>query len=99
MGKNNRCCIFMSKFLTDSRIGISYDPTIRLYTIFIPTSGSYQMIYNCPWCGYKLPYNLIDKYEEILKKEYHIDNPYDRDQEKHIPKEFQSDEWWKKRNF
>ena len=99
MKKNKYCCVFMSKFLKDSRVGIYYDPTIRLYTIFIPTSGSYQGIYNCPWCGHKLPYNLIDTYEETLKREYNIDDLYSRDQEKLIPEEFKTDEWWKNRNL
>jgi len=93
------CCIFMHKFVNDSRVGVYYNQVFRDYTVFIPSSGSLQGIYNCPWCGSKLPYCLDDKYCEVLKKEYNIDDPYDTEQEKLIPEEFKSDEWWKKRNF
>jgi len=89
----------MDKFLEDSRVGVYYNPTIRRYAIFVVSSGSYQGINNCPWCGFKFPYSLVDKYSEVLKEEYNINDPYDREQEKLIPEEFNSDEWWKKRNL
>jgi len=89
----------MATFLKDSRVGVYYDPILRFYSIFIPSSGSYQKISFCPWCGNLLSPDLIEKYEEILKKEYNIDDPYDDEQMEKVPEEFKSDEWWKKRNL
>ena len=91
--------MLMEKFATDSRIGTYYSPIFRDYTINLISSSAAQSIYHCPWCGSKLPYCLDNKYEEILKKEYGIDDPYNRKQKKLIPEEFKSDKWWKKRNL
>ena len=51
----------------------------------------------CPWCGFKLPTSLRDEWFHILRTEYGLDNPCD--DKRKIPKEFKSDEWWKKRKL
>ena len=93
------CCMLMSKFTQDARIGVHYSPIFRDYTINLIGSCAVQTIYHCPWCGAKLPYCLDEKYYEVLEKEYGINNPCNEKQEKLIPEEFKSDTWWKKRNL
>ena len=53
----------------------------------------------CPFCGTKLPLDLVTERSEILEKEYCITDPYDTKQKKLIPSEFKTDEWWKKRGL
>ncbi len=55
-------------------------------------------IFYCPWCGTKLPKSLPDEWDDILEKEYGIEDPTDSDREK-VPAEFWTDEWWKKRGL
>lgn len=95
--KTKHCCQLMEKFVDDPRVEIYYYPSDRGYYI-ITSSGSLQLICNCPFCGKTLPRNLIDEREKVIKKELKID-PYDLEQEKLIPEEFNSDKWWKKRGL
>ena len=92
------CCELMSKFLLDPRIEIYYFKKFRGYYLGT-TSGAYQTIFYCPFCSTKLPPNLMDKYYNIIEKEYKIDDPHDTEQEKLVPEEFKTDQWWKKRNL
>lgn len=95
----DHCCELIAKFSKDKSIGINYSYIYREYRLDFLFSSAQQGIYFCPFCGTKLPYNLVDKYSEILEKEFKIDNPYDENQKKRIPDEFESDTWWKKRGF
>jgi len=97
--KNNHCCELMMKFVNDPKIGIEYNSKYREYSIDLIYMSSRQGIQNCPFCGQKLPLSLRDNYFEILQKEYNLDNPHHESQLKLIPKEFTSDEWWKKRGL
>ena len=89
-------------FFLDSRCKdtiVVYYPRAREYIIFYSKkSGCY--IQYCPWCGRELPKELADQWYDILEKEYGlIDvNPGDY-HDKRIPKEFWTDEWWKKRGL
>lgn len=58
-------------------------------------SGWTPMDY-CPFCGAKLPERLDGKLTEILQKEYGLASWKDY---KKAPKEFHSDEWWRKRGL
>lgn len=52
----------------------------------------------CGNCGTKLPYSLRDTWFATLKQEYGLEDPLDTDKQD-IPKEFLTDEWWKKRGL
>ena len=97
--KEKHCCQLMDKFIDDSRVGISYSKVFREYYIDLLSELPKQCVFYCPFCGHKLPQGLRDEYFEILEKEYDIDNYWDEEQEKNIPEEFKTDEWWKKRGF
>lgn len=95
--KTKHCCQLMAKFVDDPRVEIYYYPEIRAYYL-ITSSGAFQLIYNCPFCGCDQPKELKEEWAKAIKKECKID-PYDREQESKVPKEFKSDEWWKKRGL
>jgi len=95
---SEHCCKLMSIFIEDPRVSVYYSKRFREYSIKT-TSGAYQMISFCPFCGKKLPPGLRDKLFDILEEKYGIDSPFDSEQEQRIPEEFNSDKWWKKRNL
>ena len=104
--KTIHCCSLMDLFLDDPNIPILYSPMYREYAIPLlykaRTKGkitALQGIMYCPWCNTKLSDSVRDKWFEVLEKEYNFDDPYDREQEKLIPADFKTDEWWKKRNL
>lgn len=98
--KHNHCCMTMTECAHDPRIAVKYSPKYREYYIPLKKSNSIQTLLFCPWCGKELPKDLRDEYDEILEKEYNI-NIDDVVMEKkiRIPKEFKTDEWWKKRGL
>lgn len=78
-------------------INFIYFPDTRDYAIPYKArrGGGHQLIHFCPWCGSNLPETLGSKMMEILRCEYGI-KTYER---KDLPKEFRTDEWWKKRGL
>jgi hypothetical protein len=52
----------------------------------------------CMFCGKKLPISVRNEWYDLLEDEYGLENP-DEEDEKFIPKEFLTDEWWKKRTL
>lgn len=96
----------MQLWLQDSDCPLTYDASIRHYTISMPRSAAkenevwpcYKVNY-CPYCGTHLPNDLVEKWMNVLEKEYKIDDPYDDEQKKLIPQEFKTDLWWKRRGF
>lgn len=83
---------------------VTYDQSWRTYTIsfvYYDSDAASDMaceIHYCPWCGYKLPNELTDKWFEVLKEEYGIEDPSEEDKDR-VPEEFRTDEWWKKRGL
>lgn len=89
----------MSDCVNDQRVQIGYNPVTKDY--FIPLLHnckitSLQCLFYCPWCSKKLPTGLRF---EVLEKEYGLDDPDSKEQKLLIPKEFETDEWWKKRGL
>jgi hypothetical protein len=74
-----------------------YHPCFRRYGVKVPErlGGGTITIFHCPWCGAKLPENLGDKWFEEVEKALGTDDFEPRN----APKEFKSDEWWKKRGL
>ena len=79
---------------------LEYDPKVRSYLFFLRNDpdGTHQEFNFCPWCAQKLPEDLNEKWEEILKSEHFLEEPCDVEESK-LPKDFQTDEWWKKRGL
>lgn len=103
---NNFCCERMKLAVEDIDCPLDYIPKVRYYRMSAPKSllkknevwVGYRVDF-CPYCGTKLPADLANERLEILEQEYGIDNPNDPKQKKRIPKEFMTDEWWKKRGL
>ncbi len=100
------CCPTMNEHLDpetkDSGELIEYDSSVRKYSFVLHEDGKdygiRQRVIYCPWCGKKLPKDLLDEIEEALEKEYGIGQK-DLNNDELIPPEFRTDEWWKKRGL
>jgi len=112
--KDIHCCKLMNFLIEEKKVAIFYNPIFREFSIGLGLyPGHKQAIYACPWCGFEFPKSLIDKYFEILQKEYNIchiyrlnkyvdcskDEEYGEEKVVALPEEFKSDEWWKKRSL
>ena len=96
------CCSIMTDYICreDKNSIIQYDSSTRLYTLKLIdiSHGTHQIIKYCPWCGKKLPKELDEEWSNILEREYGIKEPgWKKPNE--LPKEFWTDEWWKKRGL
>ena len=104
--KNQYCCAAMKFWLRDPDCPLKYDAATRYYDMSAPVSlvkknvvWPCYVVNFCPYCGTKLPSDLVEERMEVLEREYGIDDPYDPKQKKLIPKEFKTDKWWKKRGL
>lgn len=88
--------------LHDERVQLFYSPITRRYFIKLISDGNvvaHQNFMHCPFCGKELPPSLTKKYYDILEKEFGIDVRDIDDEIAILPKDFESDEWWKKRGL
>jgi len=94
------CCEYMARVLQEKKVNIGYGPCYREYFVSHKNSSTDgNLLLYCPWCAKKLPNSVRDEWFEILEKEYGLDDPWGFEQEKLIPEEFTTDEWWKKRGL
>ncbi len=93
------CCSLMDASLDDHRVQIFYSPQMLEYYIPLKNHPAVQCIFCCPWCGKELPTSLRENLYDVLEKEYNIEPDSDFEKTKGLPKEFLSDEWWKKRGL
>lgn len=90
----------MDQFLDDEQVPVRYSPKVREYSLPLNNKrGVSQGFDYCPWCGTKLPDSLRQEYFSILREEYSVEDPLDPRDKHKIPKEFENDEWWKKRGL
>lgn len=94
--KGPYCCFFMDVQLGKEAAFLYYDSQYREYGINHPNGGF--LIDYCMFCGKKLPISVRDEWFDILEKEYGLEEPLHEDKKK-VPKEFWTDEWWKKRGL
>ena len=96
--KGPHCCLTMDRGLVSDTNVLAYSPDFREYGIKIPKTTGYIGIDYCMFCGKKLPIPLRHEWFDILEKEYGLERPCTGDKKK-VPKEFLTDEWWKKRGL
>lgn len=96
--KGPHCCMTMHYGLLSDKNVLCYNPKYREYGVKIPKTDRYAEMQYCICCGKQLPLSLRIQWAEYLKKEYGLTAPMNQDK-KNIPKEFLSDEWWKKRHI
>ena len=94
------CCENMTDVLLENRLYIGYNPKFREY--FVNRKDDKMIVFGliyCPWCAKKLPISVRSQWFEALEKEYGLDDPWSDEQDKLLPEEFKTDEWWKKRGL
>ena len=98
--KERFCCESMDSCINDEEWVIEYLPVSRSYLLSCRDHFTLLMKY-CLFCGTKLPKDLSDELHDILVEELGIESPDYRDFEndKRVPDEFKTDEWWKKRGL
>lgn len=98
--KNNTiyCCEEMEYDLFNKKGLLTYNKKWREYAIKIHNSSTYALMDYCPFCGTQFPNSLRHEWHDILEGEYKLEHPAEKDRKK-VPKEFWTDEWWKKRNL
>ncbi len=95
------CCFDMDSMLDDDEglYNVKYNPKLRKYYLKSLSGPYIRTLEFCSWCGTQLPKNLNDEWFDILEQEYGLDMPRTVKQQKKIPAEFLTDEWWKKRGL
>ncbi len=101
------CCSKMEGTVEEKNHSVSYEDYTRTYHVNVGQSfinedtGEVEVsvvdrITYCPWCGKKLPKSLRSEwYDEI--ENLGIELPLDNEKIKKLPKEYQTEEWWKKK--
>ncbi|MGA9530705.1 MAG: hypothetical protein WBQ73_02335 [Candidatus Babeliales bacterium] len=112
MGRKNYevCCQIFQYWLEDPTPQFFYNKACRVYSMTAPEYllkkkkikakdwPSYQIFF-CPVCGSKFPSDLTLLRQEILKREYGIEDSKDPLMQKLIPEKFLTDVWWKERGL
>lgn len=77
----------------DPDVVIVHNKKYDEYGLPIQDGGtSFIKIKHCPWCGVKLPESKRDLWWETLEN-LGFDEPFEQE----IPKEYETDEWYKKK--
>lgn len=92
------CCGALDYQIESVSCPVEYSKQWREYSIRDFKSTSISLMMFCPNCGTKLPSSLRDQWFDALEKEYGLEDPIEEDK-KQIPKEFLTDDWWKKRGL
>ena len=81
---------------------VLYHPEIRVFSLpVIGEKNAFSPIKYCPYCGKKLPKDLQHEWSQVIDEKFGKDflkSAYCKER-KLLPKEFQTDEWWKKRGL
>jgi hypothetical protein len=96
--KGPYCCLTMDAELSREDALLYYSLRYREYGVKLPKSTGGMLMDYCMFCGKRLPISVRDEWFGILEKEYGLERPLTGDK-KHVPKEFLTDEWWKKRGL
>jgi len=111
--KKDHCCKAMAFFLDEEKVAVFYNDIYREYYLGRSSFTDIRhVIYYCPWCNNKLPISLRKVYFDVLYDDYKIFYfPPTEECSKVVsekeyeevgcvlPKEFKTDEWWKKRGL
>jgi len=98
------CCEAMKNriFRKHREPDVKYEDVYRCYS-YCTKDGYFDTLRYCPWCGKKLPEELNP--DHTIKKEFGYDyvrfsdEPEYKELPPEVKKEFETDEWWKKRNI
>lgn len=99
------CCDGMLDAVEEG--SVLYSPPTRLYACFIDRQEiELRVIGYCPFCGKQLPEDLVDEYDDAVEAvmgraglELICNNQNFLKPSPLLPKEFQTEEWWRKRGL
>jgi hypothetical protein len=92
------CCMAMYHGLIDKKKTLHYSKKFREYGVNMAKSTGCMLMDHCIFCGKKLPNELSDEWIAVLRKEYGLSDPWEKNAQL-IPQEFLTDEWWRKRGL
>ncbi|MDR0693335.1 MAG: hypothetical protein LBF49_02060 [Puniceicoccales bacterium] len=82
---------------------IEFDLSTRAFSVYVHMDPKLSIcIAYCPFCGAKLPKELIDEKYDIICDELGLDYVPSSSgylPKKELPEEFKTDEWWRKRGL
>ena len=93
------CCLTAHTSIEENRGPLRYESDTRNYLLDIKDDYAKALAVYCPWCSKKFPEPLDEEWNRILTEEYGIKWPDLKENKHKIPKEFHTDEWWKKRGL
>ena len=85
------CCEQMKIHLSEKEKIMCYIASAREYAIRVSDVIRQRIVY-CPWCGNNLPCSLREMKYDLMEEVENKDPSSDLS-------EFETDEWWKKRNL
>ena len=91
------CCDEMQMHLKGGEVAVNYRDFIREYSVDLRQKTSVQTIQFCPWCGRKLPTDLLERWTAELDSLMLYD-PFGKDRA-NVPDEFWSEKWWQMREL
>ena len=97
--KGEHCCNELNGAIEDPVVSIHYNAVFREYGVLLQEDMGAQLFQYCPWCRAVLPHALRREWFDILEREYNVEDCLDALDQQTLPKEFRSDEWWKKRQL
>lgn len=99
--KKTFCCERIEQAILSEDSPIEYVPVFREHKIRCVFNVIVcERIDFCPWCSYVFPKGLRNEFMRIVKRDYYItDGILDIFENKDLPEEFKSDEWWKNRGL
>jgi hypothetical protein len=90
------CCTAMTAHLAGGELALAYDDRFRQYGIEhrAGLARGIQLITFCPWCGAKLPKDLVDEWFGVLDNELGLasDDPA-------LPEAMKTSAWWRQRGL
>ena len=100
LDKPKRHCCKEMDYQVHSHYLLKYSPHTKKYDFILYNhpDGNHLPLFCCPWCGKKLPKTLGKEWCAIIKEKFGLDYVFKQEWAK-LPKEFKTEEWWRKRGL
>lgn len=94
MKSDLKVCAELKRAIEDPSSPFQYLPQVNEFGVdYIDGGTSMQLIEYCPFCGGKLPESKRDLFFEAIEE---LGIEYELGKNDQLPKDFQSDKWWRK---
>jgi hypothetical protein len=75
-------------------LSVIYLPAVRSFVVETKCDNELDILY-CPWCGTRLPKDLVTELTNVIYQELSLSGYEDP----LVPQEFKTDMWWKRRGL